>query len=255
MTLFSANLGFLWTDLPLTKAIAKARIAGFDAVECHWPYGDDVKDINESLLQTGLAMLCINTRPGDRAAGDNGLSALPERKDEALIAIDEAIDYAARINCKNVHVMAGIASGAAAHSAFVSNLQHACARGASHGITILIEPLNTHDAPGYFLNDLKQACAIQDEIDADNLKLMFDCYHVARIHGDVITQLERHIGRIGHIQFAGVPNRGRPDEGTLDYKPIFQALAEHGYKKPLGAEYKPNGDTDASLGWMETLRR
>ena len=57
---------------------------------------------------------------------------------------------------------------------------------------------------------------------------------------------------IGHIQFASVPDRGTPDHGELNYDTIFAALAD--WNKPLGAEYKPTEDTDATLGWMRAFR-
>lgn len=250
---FSANLGFLWTDKALPDAIRAAHAAGFDAVECHWPYEVPVAEVVAALKDTGLPMLGLNTRRGDVGAGDVGLSALPGRDSDARAAIDEAIAYATAIGAGNVHVMAGMASGAAARDAFVSALDHACTRAAPEGITILIEPLNPHDAPGYFLSTTGQAVEIIAQVGAPNLKLMFDCYHVARTEGDVIGRLKSVWGSIGHIQFAAVPDRGPPDQGTLDYSQVFRAIARMGYQAPLGAEYKPGPDTGASLGWMPKL--
>lgn len=178
MTKFSANLGFLWADLPLPDAIHAAHGAGFDAVECHWPYETDTALINTALSETGLRMLGLNTTRGNHLSGDNGLSALPARNAEARSAIDQAINYAAAVNCANIHVMAGFAAGAKAHDTFVANLSYACTSAAQHNITILVEPLNSYDAPDYFLQTTGQAVQIINEVDAPNLKLMFDCYHV-----------------------------------------------------------------------------
>ncbi|MGB0799285.1 MAG: hydroxypyruvate isomerase family protein, partial [Planktomarina sp.] len=201
---FSANLGFLWTELPLPDAIRAAHAAGFDAVECHWPYDVPIADVKAALDDTGLPMLGLNTRCGDVAMGDNGLSALPDRKAEAQRAIEQAITYATAIGASSVHVMAGNAQGQAAHDTFIRNLMCATEMANAHCIEILIEPLNGFDAPGYFLNSLDQAGQIIDEVGRDNLKLMFDCYHVARMGLDVIAELDKHLPRIGHIQFAGV---------------------------------------------------
>jgi len=147
---FSANLGFLWADRPLTDAIHAAKAAGFDAVECHWPYDVPAEAIKAALEETGLHMLGLNTRRGDVAGGENGLSALPGRESDARAAIDEAIAYAIAIETPKIHVMAGFAKGQDAHDTFVGNLRYACEKAAPHGITILIEPLNKYDAPGYF---------------------------------------------------------------------------------------------------------
>lgn len=251
MTRFSANLGFLWANFTLPDAIRAAKAAGFDAVECHWPYETSAKDIRAALDETGLPMLGLNTRRGDVAGGENGLSALPDRETDARAAIDEALTYADQIGVGAVHVMAGFAKGAPAHGTFVENLRYACAEAGER--TILIEPLNRHDAPGYFLETTDQARAIIAEVGAPNLKLMFDCYHVGRTEGDLITRLNDLKSVIGHIQFAGVPDRGSPDHGEVNYSAVFAAIAAMDWPTPLGAEYKPGGDTDVTLGWMTSL--
>ncbi|MGH1578580.1 hydroxypyruvate isomerase family protein [Planktotalea sp.] len=251
MTRFSANLGFLWTDRPLPDAIRAAKAAGFAAVECHWPYDFPPEQVKAALLETGLPMLGLNTRRGNVAAGDNGLCALPDRTDEALDAIGEAIEYAEDVGAKAVHVMAGFADGSDAHQTFIQNLYVATNLAANRGITILIEPLNEHDAPGYFLKTLQQARDIIEEVGAPNLKLMFDCYHVGRTEGDVIAQLNYMYPLIGHIQFASVPDRGTPDHGEVDFTEVFRQIDALGWRSPLGAEYKPNGATDGTLGWMQ----
>ena len=246
---FSANLGFLWADRPLPDAIHAAHVAGFDAVELHWPYETPAEDVKAALDATGLPILGLNTRRGDVAGGENGLAALPGRIDEARAAIDEAIAYADVVGARAIHVMCGFASGVEAHQTFVENLRYACA---STQKTILIEPLNRHDAPGYFLSSTDQARDLISEVRAANLKLMFDCYHVGRNEGDVTTRLADLRDIIGHIQFASVPDRGAPDHGELDYAHIFATLAD--WPAPLGAEYKPGGDTDATLGWLAQFR-
>lgn len=248
MTQFSANLGFLWADLPLPKAIAAAKAAGFDAVECHWPYDTPAEDTARALRDAGLRMLGINTVRGK--PGENGLAALPGREAEARAAIDQALAYAARIEAGMVHVMAGFASGADACAVFVANLSYAAKRAAALGITILIEPLNRHDAPGYFLRTTDQAREIIAKVGVQNLKLMFDCYHIGRTEGDITTRFIDLLPIIGHVQFASVPDRGPPDHGELDFTTIFAAIAEAGWVAPLGAEYKPKGPTAESLGWM-----
>lgn len=201
---FSANLGFLWNELRLPDAIRAARSAGFGAVECHWPYDVPPEAVKSALDDTGLKMLCLNTRRGDVAAGDNGLAAILGREGEARAAIA----YATAIGTPNIHVMAAFARGDAAHDAFVSNLKYACGVSASHGTTILIEPLNRYDAPGYWLTTIKQASSINADLRAPNLKLMFDCYHVQLIEGDLAHRIKALLSAIGHIQFASVPDRG-----------------------------------------------
>ncbi|MCF6233078.1 MAG: TIM barrel protein [Rhodobacteraceae bacterium] len=248
MTEFSANLGFLWTELSLPDAIRAAARAGFCAVECHWPYDTPAADVSAALNKTGLSMLGLNTIRGN--AGDNGLAALTGRQDEARAAIDQALEYAVATGAKAVHVMAGIAQGDDAHETFIDNLRHACAQARPDGIMILIEPLNAYDAPGYFLQTSAQALGIISQVNAPELKLMFDCYHIQIMEGDLTRRLQNCLPVIGHIQFASVPERGDPSKGEINYRHIFAQIAQMGYAAPLGAEYKPDGPTEPTLGWL-----
>jgi 2-dehydrotetronate isomerase len=254
MASFSANLGFLWQELPLPDAIRAAKAAGFDAVECHWPYNFDAGAVAAALRETGLTMLGLNTSRGNVEAGDNGLAAIPGQEDEAQAAIRQAVDYAVAIGALNIHVMAGKAEGEAAHRTFVANLAYACEQAAAHDITILIEPLNHRDAPGYFLKTSEQAIAIISQVAAGNLKLMFDCYHLQIMEGDISKRLEALQPHIGHVQIAAVPDRAEPDHGELDYRHIVRLLDALGYEKPLGAEYRPRTTTDAGLSWLSELK-
>ncbi|WP_090209459.1 hydroxypyruvate isomerase family protein [Yoonia litorea] len=249
---FSANLGFLWTDRSLPDAIRAAKAAGFDAVECHWPYAEDPAEVKTALDATGLPMLGLNTVRGDVAGGENGLAALPGREPDARAAIDEAISYARAVGARAVHVMAGFASGPDAERVFVDNVSYACQQ--AEGLTILIEPLNRHDAPSYFLQTTDQARALIEKVVKPNLKLMFDCYHVGRMEGDLVTRFAALQSHIGHVQFASVPDRGAPDHGEIDYKYVFDAFTQLGWNAPFGAEYKPVGKTDDSLKWMTHFR-
>lgn len=250
---FSANLGFLWNENSLPDAIHLAHKAGFDAVECHWPYQYSAQSVRTALEETGLSMLGLNTLRGDLGKGENGLSALPGREVEARAAIDQAIEYAVVIGAKNIHVMAGFSSGELARQTFITNLQYAADRANDHNITILIEPLNRYDAPGYFLSTSAQAEDIIRSVSRSNLKLMFDCYHLQLMEGDICNRLERLMPIIGHIQIASVPFRNEPDQGELNYSYIFSKLQEINYSKPIGAEYKPK-EGSVNTRWMEKFK-
>lgn len=248
---FSANLGFLWADLPLPQAIRAAHVAGFDAVECHWPYEVPPQQVTAALRDTGLPMLGLNTVRGGE--GLFGLSALPGQEVAARASIDQAVDYAQKIGAQNIHVMAGVAEGTAARACFMENLAYA-RDVAPADITLLIEPLNAFDAPGYFLRDCEQAADLIEDLGHSGVKLMFDCYHAGRTHGGgargVLDRLRDVLPHVGHIQFAAVPDRGAPDHGEVAYPEVFAGIAELGWVAPLGAEYRPKGATEASLGWM-----
>lgn len=239
---FSANLGFLWNDRPLPDAIRAAHAHGFDAVEFHWPYDNPIAEVKAALDDTQLPLMGLNTIRG--AAGENGLSALVGRTDEARAAINQALEWAGQLGAANVHVMAGFASGDKAREQFMQNLAYACEQAKGSGIGILIEPLNPHDAPNYFLANQSMARSIISDMNLDKLGVMFDCYHVARTEGDVLAEYQASRSIIGHVQFASVPLRQEPSAEDL------QLLAKLDWNGPLGAEYKPAGTVEQGLGWL-----
>jgi len=250
---FSANLGFLWNDRPLPDAIRAAKEAGFDAVECHWPYATPAADTKAALAETGLKMLGLNTVRGNVTIGENGLSALAGREEEARAAIDQAIQYASEISAGAIHVMAGNSSGPRARKLFIENLVYACEKAGS-SITILIEPLNHYNAPGYFLTTVEQAADIIREVAKPNLKLMFDFYHVQIMGGDVTRRFEAALPLVGHVQIASVPDRGSPDHGELDYSFALRRVRELGWAQPIGAEYLPANGAVPDLAWLASFK-
>lgn len=252
MIRFSANLGFLWTELSLPDAIRAAASAGFSAVECHWPYATPAADVNAALQETGLTMLGLNTQRGNVANGDNGVAAITGRESEARLFIEEAIAYAAKINCPNVHVMAGFTDRKAqAQRTFCDNLTYACELAKPQDITILIEPLNHYDAPSYHLSTLDGAMETLNSVNNDQLKIMFDCYHLQIMHGDLLRRLEQHLPHIGHIQIASVPDRSEPHNGEVHYRNLLTAVDAMGWCGYIGAEYKPRGTTEEGLDWLK----
>ncbi len=254
MILISANLGFLWTDRSLPDAIRAASEAGFDAVECHMPYEFDPVDVRRTLQETGLEMVSLNTRIGDQE-GDLGVAAVPRREALARQYIDEAIDYAVAIACRNVSVVAGrTGRSSAAEVTYRQNLAYAAERAAQHGITVLIEPLNTGVAEDYHLVNIDRGIETIISVNAPNLKLMVDCFHTRKMDGDLVPVFERAMPYVGHIQFSSFPDRAEPDHGDIDYTTLLPWLVAQGFDGPFGAEYTPAGDLDAGLGWLASWK-
>lgn len=256
MLRFSANLGFLWTDRPLPEAIRAACRAGFDAVECHWPC-EPAADVRAALAETGLPMLALNTDKGDLARGEFGLCALSGREEDGRAAIDAALAFGQAIGARTLHVLAGCpgeAGASRARDTYLRALAYASDRAERAGMHVLIEPLNPRDAPGYYLCSTEQAAEIVAELGRPNLRIMFDCYHVQIIAGDLIRRLERLLPLIGHIQIAAVPSRAEPDEGEVAYERLLPAIAAMGYDGYIGAEYRPRGRVEDGLGWLARFR-
>ncbi len=256
MIRFSANLGFLWPDRPLLERIAAAGRAGFKAVELHFPYDTPAAETKAACADAEVKLLGINTAIDTRPGGHLGLGAVSGREADFAALIDQSIAYQVAAGGTAIHVMAGIvpeAERAAATETLVRNLALAAAKAAPHGLTILVEALNPNDNPGYFYSTIEPAIAVIERVDAPNLKLMFDAYHVGRAEGDVIARLRAFWDHVGHVQIAAVPSRSEPDEGELNFPAIFAVLEELGYAGWIGAEYKPRGDTGAGLTWVKKL--
>jgi len=255
MPKFSANLGFLWTELSLPEAIYAAKKAGFEAVECHFPYAVPAASVAAALEATGLQMLGLNTRLGINGPDDFGVMAMPGREAEARGYVDEAIAYAAAIQCRNINCVPGKTGGTAeAEAVYRQNLDYACSKAATKGIGILIEPINQRDAPGYHFSLVEQGLTTIRAVGADNLGLMFDCYHTQIMQGDLSARLKQAWPYIGHVQFAAVPDRGEPDSGEVNFPWLLAELDNMGWQGFVGAEYRPRGNTDQGLGWMQAYR-
>ena len=255
MPRFSANLGFLWPDRPLLARIDAAAAAGFKAIELHWPYDTPAAEVNAACARNRLTLLGINTVVGEPGK-DMGLGAVPGRETEFAAAIDQSIAYCLGSGAVAIHAMAGKVPPerfAEGREVLIANLKPAAQKAAAHGLTLLLEPLNQRDAPGYFYSTLEPAAEIIAAVGAPNLKLMFDCYHVGVMQGDILKRLERFMPLVGHVQIAAVPSRAEPDEGEIAYRAVFAEIDRLGYAGWVGAEYKPRAATDAGLTWVKTL--
>jgi hydroxypyruvate isomerase len=253
MPRFAANLGYLFTERPLIERVGAAAAAGFEAIELQFPYDVPAAAMKAEIDKHGLTVLGINTPPG--GTGEFGLAAVPgrERAFEALFA--QALGYIAAIGGRAVHCLAGKVlpdQRPAAEKVFVENLNRAAALAAANDITLLIEPINPRDRPGYFLNSAEHAADIVAKLGKPNVRIQFDFYHAQIVGGDLIRRFERHFSAVGHVQIAAVPSRAEPDEGEVNYPAIFATLDTLGYGGWVGAEYRPRGRTEDGLAWARS---
>jgi hydroxypyruvate isomerase len=255
MPRFAANLSMMFQDIPFLERFAAARKAGFAGVEFLFPYAFDKAQILAQRKDAGLAQILFNAPPGDWDAGERGFAALPARRDVFRRTFEQALDYAVALENPRIHVMAGIpAAGddlSACAGCFTENLAWAAGLARPHDVTLLIEPLNATDMPGYFLKSADQAAGILDRVGAPNVKLQYDLYHQQMSRGAVAEHLRRHFKIIGHIQVAGVPGRHEPDAlQELNVPYLFDLIDELGYDGWIGCEYRPRQGTEAGLAWL-----
>ncbi len=247
---FAANLTLLFTEHPLLERFDAARRAGFNTVELLIPNDAPPQDLATALTDANLHLALINTPAPDWIAGDRGLAALPDRQQDFRTSFETALDYATHLNPDHIHIMAGLAHGPEAQATYIQNLRWAAAQ--APGQSLLIEPINPADMPGYFLNDFDQAAAILDTINAPNLALQFDAYHAHKITGDVLSAWAKHGHRTRHIQVASAEGRHEPHKGAIDYPAFFAQLDAQGYAGHVSGEYFPAGSTTDGLDWIKS---
>ena len=177
----------MFTEWPFLDRFDAAAEAGFPAVEYLFPYDHPPEAIAARLERNGLTQALFNLPPGDWAAGERGMAALPDRFADCKAGVDTALAYAEATGCRRLHLMAGLAdrTDAEARAAIAGPSPHAAERLAEKGIDLLLEPINGRDMPGYFLDDFADAAALIAELALPNLKLQFDIYHRQILHGDV----------------------------------------------------------------------
>ncbi|RZI82339.1 MAG: hydroxypyruvate isomerase [Rubrivivax sp.] len=256
---FAANLSWLYLDLPFLDRFQAAAHDGFQGVECLFPHEHPPAEIQARLRDLGLSLVLFNAHPGDWAGGERGLASLDGREADFRQSVASALDLAQRLDCPRVHLMAGLCAPeqrAQAWGRYEQRLAWAAEQAAAAGRTIMIEPINPRDMPGYLLHRQDEAHALVQAIGSPHLQVQLDLYHCQIVDGDITTQLRQALptGRVGHLQIAAVPDRGEPDAGELHYPHVFAELRALHWDGWIGCEYRPRqsgpGGTSAGLAWL-----
>ncbi|MDI9243972.1 hydroxypyruvate isomerase [Marinobacter sp. CHS3-4] len=255
MPVFAANLSMLFTEVDFPERFRLAAEAGFKGVEYLFPYSWSPHELKQGLDENGLSQVLFNLPPGNWDAGERGIACLPERREEFRAGVDQAIRYAKALDCRQLNCLAGLRppelDESEAWKTLVSNVAYAAEKLSAEGITLCLEAINSRvDMPRFFLDTSSRVMQVIEEVDADNVKLQYDIYHMQIMEGDLIRTLECLLPWIGHIQFADNPGRHEPGTGEIHFPRVFEALDRIGYKGWVGAEYRPSGTTADSLGWF-----
>lgn len=261
---FAANLSWLYTDLPFLRRLEAAAADGFAGFECLFPHEQPREALIAAHRASGLAAVLFNAAPGDWAAGDRGLACLADREQEYQSSVLQALELANALHCPRIHVMAGLCSEqdrSAAWSRYERRIEWAADQAGRAGKTIMIEPINGRDMPGYLLQRQSDAHALVERIASPHVQVQMDLYHCQIVEGDVTTKLRQWIpsGRVGHLQIAAVPDRGEPDQGELSYPHLFAELRALQWAGWIGCEYRPRQmgpqGTTAGLGWLRRAQQ
>jgi len=257
MPKFAANLTMLFNEVPFLERFERAAKAGFEAVEFLFPYAWPAAEIKSRLDAHRLKLVLHNLPPGDWDAGERGIGCHPDRVDEFRAGVGKAIEYARalgvpQLNCLAGKVPAGVGD-ATLRKTFVGNLKFAAGELKKAGLKLLIEPINSFDIPGFYLNHTAQAASILDEVGADNAFIQYDIYHAQRMEGELAATIQKYLPRIAHMQLADNPGRNEPGTGEINYAFLFAHIDRIGYAGWIGCEYKPAAATEAGLGWRQRL--
>lgn len=256
MPKLAANLSMMFSEVDFLDRFAAAASCGFRAVEYLFPYAHSRDDLAARLSAYGLRQVLFNVAEGDWDKGERGIGGLPGREDEFRRAIETGLAYAGALGCPRLHVMSGLVPArtdpARCRDVLVANLRWAADAAATADVTLLLEPLNPQDFPGYLIATPQAACAVIADVGAANIKLQYDFYHQQMTLGRLVDTMKSHWGAIGHMQISGVPGRYEPDDNQeIDYRFVLAEIDSLGYDGWVGCEYRPRGRTEAGLGWAE----
>ena len=256
MPKFCANLTLLYNEHEFLERFGAASRAGFKGVEYLFPYEYDRHQLAELLNRHKLVQVLHNMPAGDWAKGERGIACHPDRVNEFQAGVEQAIEYATALDCRQVNCLAGLAPAGVTpeelHETFVANLSFAAPKFKAAGIKLLIEPINSkRDMPGFYLDHTQQALDIIADEGADNLFVQYDIYHMQIMEGDLASTIEKNLKMIAHMQLADNPGRHEPGTGEINYKFLFEFIDNIGYTGWIGCEYRPLTTTDAGMGWVQ----
>ncbi|WP_158781407.1 hydroxypyruvate isomerase family protein [Pantoea sp. BAV 3049] len=252
---FCANLKWLFTELPFEQRFMAAAQAGFRAVEYALPYGWPVGFLQEKLRANGLQQILINTPVGAAHSPQrSGMACQPDSVAAFQHGMLQALEYAEALGCPYIHLQAGLqpdnVTAAAALMQFLENIHWAKELAEKQGVILLLEAINRHDIPGFFLSDYHFASDIVRQINSPSVRLMLDLYHCQVMHGDISRNIASLLPLAAHVQIADAPTRSEPGSGELNWHYVFSQLRRLGYDGWIGCEYRPLTSTAESLSWM-----
>lgn len=253
MPRFAANLTWMFHEHDFPWRFDAARDLGFKAVECQFPYQWERELLAERLVGSGLQQVMFNMPPGDDGNGEYGLAGLPGREGEFQDSVGSALEYAGALDTGMLHVLAGIVPPDTHRQdcldAYVGNVSWAADKCAESGVTVLVEPINTFERPGYLIATSTEAVAAIERIGKDNVALQFDFHNAQLMEGNLTASLERCLPHVRHMQVAGVPGRTPPDQGEINYSYLFELIDELGYHGWIGCEFRCGEPTSGGLDW------
>ena len=256
------NCSILFTELPVPARAGAAAACGFAGVEFWWPFEAMVPSDAEadafvaSVLDAGVELVSLNFHAGRLAAGERGILSHPGRAAQFRENIAACAEIAARTGCKRLNAPYGRPVPGVGRdtrdAVAIGNLRLAAEAAGKVGAAVLVEAINSVDAPGFPIDTSTRAMECIERVGAANVGFLADLYHLAKMGEDVAEALSVYRDSIWHVQVADPPGRGAPGTGTLDFEPLFAQLAAQGYDGWVGLEYVTGGASGDSFGWLQS---
>jgi hydroxypyruvate isomerase len=246
-------LEMVYTSLPLEERIRKAADVGFKFAEMwfvDWTWKGQPEPLAKIAQQAGITLTNTVIGAPDGSIG-GGLTNPANRaqwleRTKMTLAFNKAAGIPATIVCtgntvagmSHEQMLASVADGVKATVELAEK----------SGITLLLEPLNLpYDHAGYFLGSSDAGAELCRKIQSPKFKLLYDCYHMQIMEGDMVNHIQRNIDVIGHFHSAGVPGRHELFNGETNYPFVIGQIEKMGYQGVFGLEFAPSMDDTESL--------
>jgi hydroxypyruvate isomerase len=250
---FGLCIEMAFADLPFEDRVKKAADCGFKNVEM-WFVDMSFKGKPEQLARIAQThgITITNTVIGSPDGSIGGGLTKPANRRQWLDRAAMTIEFTKQAQIPTTIVCTGNEVEGMSRSKMLASvivgLEHTVEMAEKAGVTLLLEPLNTrYDHPGYFLTGSDAGAEICRKINSSRMKLLFDCYHMQIMEGDLVNHIGRNIDVIGHFHSAGVPGRHELYQGETDYPFLLSQIEKLGYRGVFGLEYLPSIDHEQSV--------
>jgi hydroxypyruvate isomerase len=223
---------------------------GFSTVE-FWSWEDkDLKKIRQMADELGLTIstFCAKILPMNE----------PDQIDAFVKGIEKSAKAAQQLNCKTMIGQVGSdnhTDRALQHRTVAETLKRCVPVLEQYGVTLLLEPLNLTDHPGYYLTSSEEGFDLVRQTNSPYVKLLFDIYHQQITEGNILTHILPNLDLIGHFHIAGVPGRHELSKSELSASYVLSKIIKHGYQGYIGMEYFPSEDIKTGLLEIKELEK
>jgi hydroxypyruvate isomerase len=240
---FSICLETVYEKMQFYDRIKLAKDCGFDAIELWDPSVYDTKKIASIAQKVNLPIVAC----GIFKSWTYRMNLPFEQVKES---VEKTIPYGKDLGCSTFIGLSGEQECKvdSQKSLIIENLKRLSEYCEKQGVTIVLEALNSlYDHKGYYLDSSYIGFEIVKAVNSPSIKLLFDCYHMQLMEGNLVNSIKKNVEFIGHFHSAGVPGRHELHIGETNYPFVIKAAEEAGYDRYFGFEYWPTYDDSQSI--------